>query len=522
MRTPLLAAVRGVVRDLGGDAGGPRSREEGVTRCHFLGATDPASGGAGEGGAGEGVAAAGAAATTTPAGHEPRIVVVGAGLAGLTAAYRLHQAGYRATVYEAADRIGGRCWSDRDWDDGQVSEHGGELIDTGHTEILALISELGLSVENRVDATPRGTEPFFYFDGAPYPAEQVRGDLRAIQPQARSDAKDAGFPILYNDHTPRARELDLMSIRDWIEAYVPGGISSRLGQLLDVAYTIEYGAEIDRQPSLNLINLFGYSKRRDPHLFGESDEVFHVAGGNDQIVTRLAAALPDPVVTNTALTALAQDEQGHYVVSLTSGDTTSTVVADRLLLALPFSLLRQVDLDRAGFPALKRRAIEELPMGDNTKLVLQFRQRAWYDAGCDGESFADTGYQNAWETTLGQSGTSGILTDYTGGTVARDFASDPAESYARRFLDQLTPVLPDVPPQWTGAVSLDHWPGYPWTRGSYSYYEVGQYTSFAGVEREPVGACHFAGEHTSIESQGYLNGAVETGERAAREILDTL
>jgi monoamine oxidase len=71
-------------------------------------------------------------------------------------------------------------------------------------------------------------------------------------------------------------------------------------------------------------------------------------------------------------------------------------------------------------------------------------------------------------------------------------------------------------------VSLDYWPGYVWTLGSYAYYAVGQYTTIAGVEREPVGKCHFAGEHTSIESQGYLNGAVESGERAATEIIDAV
>jgi monoamine oxidase len=521
MRTPLFAALRRVVRDLGGDPPGWAYRRGGITRRRFLGGALAASAGVGAGVGMAAVAPEGAAASGAE-GRRPRIVIVGAGLAGLTAAYRLRQAGHRAIVYEAADRIGGRCWSNRRWRDGQVSEHGGELIDTGHTEILDLIAELGLSVENRVEATPPGTEPFFFFDGAPYPVDEVRDDLRVILPQAQSDAEAAGFPILYDSYTPRARELDLMSIRDWIEAYVPGGLSSRLGRLLDVAYTIEYGAEIDRQSSLNLINLFGYSTVENPALFGESDEVFHVAGGNDQIVTRLAAALPDQIVTNTVLTALAQDHRGRYRVRLASHGRTSTVVADRLLLALPFSLLRRVDLRRAAFPALKRRAIAELPMGDNTKLVLQFRRRAWYDAGCDGESFADTGYQATWDTTLGQPGVRGILTNFTGGEVALDFASAPPERYARRFLDQLTPVLPAVPPEWTGAVSLDYWPGYPWTLGSYAYYAVGQYTSIAGVEREPVGTCHFAGEHTSVESQGYLNGAVESGERAAAEILDAL
>jgi monoamine oxidase len=295
-----------------------------------------------------------------------------------------------------------------------------------------------------------------------------------------------------------------------------------VGELLDVAYTIEYGAETFRQSSLNLINLFGYSTVEDPELFGESDEVYHVAGGNDQIVSRLAARLPGQIVTNTVLTALSRGGDGRYTVRLSSGSSQTSVVADRLLLALPFTRLRLVDISQAGFPARKRHAIEQLPMGQNTKLVLQFNQRRWYDIGCDGSSYADTGYQDTWETTLGQSGTPGILTNYTGGPVALDFASQTPAFYAHRFLHQVEPVLPPVPPAWNGLVSLEYWPGNPWTLGSYAYYGVGNYTTIAGVEREPVGTCHFAGEHTSIESQGYLNGAVESGERAAGEIIDAL
>ncbi|MDR7380725.1 flavin monoamine oxidase family protein [Promicromonospora iranensis] len=518
MRTPLHAALRRVVRDLNAEAPGRRPTAGGLTRRQFIGGSLAVGAGL------AGTAPAGAAEAVRGR-RRPRIVVVGAGLAGLTAAYRLTQAGYRPIVYEAADRIGGRCWSNRRWRGGQVSEHGGELIDTGHTEILDLVEELGLDVENRVEATPPGTEPFYFFDGSPYLVDDVRDDLREILPQARRDAEAAGFPITYDSHTPRARELDLMSIRQWIEAYVPGGPSSRLGRLLDVAYTIEYGAEIERQSALNLINLFGYSTAEDPQLFGESDEVFHVAGGNDRIVARLADALTDRIVTGTALTAvtaLSRGDRGRYAVSLTSRGRTTTEVADLLLLALPFSLLRRVDLRDAGFPALKRTAIEDLPMGANTKLALQFDRRAWQEAGCDGDTFADTGYQATWDTTLGQPGETGILTNFTGGRVALDFAGDPPARYARRFLAQLSPVLPGVPPRWTGAVALDYWPCYRWTRGSYSYYGVGQYTAFAGVEGEPVGTCYFAGEHTSIESQGYLNGAVESGERAAREMLDAL
>ena len=116
----------------------------------------------------------------------------------------------------------------------------------------------------------------------------------------------------------------------------------------------------------------------------------------------------------------------------------------------------------------------------------------------------------------------GILVDYTGGTIGASFGSGTPTSRATTFLGQLEPVLPGATAQWNGKAALDYWTGYEWTRGSYSYWKVGQYTAFAGVEGERSGNCHFAGEHTSQDSQGYLNGAVETGEGAAAEILADL
>ena len=124
--------------------------------------------------------------------------------------------------------------------------------------------------------------------------------------------------------------------------------------------------------------------------------------------------------------------------------------------------------------------------------------------------------------TRAQSGTSGILVDYTGGAIGASFGSGTPSSRAKQFLSQLEPVIPGVTKAWNGRATIDFWTGYPWTKGSYSYWKVGQYTRFAGAEREQSGACNFAGEHTSVDFQGYLQGAVETGERAAGEVLADL
>ena len=191
----------------------------------------------------------------------PRIAVIGAGLAGLTCAYRLRQAGYAATVYEASDRVGGRCWTIRGFfDNGQIAEHGGELIDQGHTAIRSLAKELGFGLDNLLAAQLNGTEDFYRFDGQPYSFADATDDVKAIWQQVHSDVSAASYPTLCNLSTQRGRELDAMSITDYIEAYVPAsrkgydvgpGMASKLGQLLDIAYTIEYGGESSVQSSLN-------------------------------------------------------------------------------------------------------------------------------------------------------------------------------------------------------------------------------------------------------------------------------
>jgi monoamine oxidase len=462
-----------------------------------------------------------------PAGAAtPRIVVVGAGLAGLTCTYRLKQAGYVATLYEASNRVGGRCWTIRDGFGGQLAEHGGELIDQGHTAIRQLAQELGLPLDNLLAAEVNGTEPCYYFDGAPYPFAQATGDLKGIYQTLHRDVSDASYPTLYNSYTPRGYELDHLSVLDWINQNVPGGIRSRLGQLLDIAYNIEYGAETSVQSSLNMLYLLGYSGQGQLRIFGPSNEKYHVRGGNDQIAGRLASALSGQIVTGSALIAIKQNSNNTYSLTFQKDGSTVPVTADRVVLALPFSILRSsVDYKSAGFKTLKQTAIKELGMGTNSKLHVQFSDRHWNSLGCNGETFADTGYQNTWEVTRAQLGAPGILVDYTGGKIGASFGTGTAEERAAQFLAQLEPVLPGISKKWNGRAALDYWTGYQWTKGSYSYWKVGQYTKFAGVEREREGRalnCHFAGEHTSIDFQGYLNGAVETGQRAANEGIAAL
>jgi monoamine oxidase len=471
-----------------------------------------------------GLATAAAAVPFTGARSAPapgrRIAVVGGGLAGLACAYELKQAGQTATVYEVSDRVGGRSWTLRGtFADGQLVERGGQLIDQGHTAIRQLAGRLGLQLDNLLQAEPNGSEPLYHLDGQPYTYGQATQDLKAIHQKLHSDLSAAGYPTVYSSFTPRGQQLDRMSILDWINESVPGGTGSRLGQLLEVAYTIEYGADAGQQSALNLLYLLGFSGQGQLRIFGPSNEKYAIRGGCDQLPARLAAQLQGQIQTGHELVAV---RQGAGTVTLTfrQGKRTTTQTADKVVLALPFSILRSsVDFSGAGFKPLKQTAIRELGMGTNAKLHVQFTDRHWQGLGCNGETFADRGYQNTWEESRAQAGRSGILVNYTGGSVGASFGSGSPASRARQFLAQLEPVLPGITAKWNGRATVDFWLGNPWTKGSYSFWKVGQYTSFAGVEREPEGNVHFAGEHTSVDFQGYLNGAVETGQRAAQELL---
>jgi monoamine oxidase len=477
-------------------------------------------------GAGAGAAALTLGSRWLPAANAataPRIVVVGAGLAGLSAAYQLKKAGYTAQVHEASSRVGGRCWSIRGaFADGQIAEHGGELIDQGHNAVRNLAQELGLTLDNLLAAEANGTEERYLFDGQVYTHAQAGTDLKAIWPQLHSDASAASYPTLYNSSTPRGRELDNMSIADWIAAYVPGGAGSKLGQLLDVAYNIEYGAETNVQSALNMIYLLAYQGPGNLRLFGKSNEKYHVRGGNDQIASGMAAQLAGQITLGSELVAVKDNLDGTWTLSLKQGSKTKTIVADRVVLALPFSILRSLDLGKANFPVRKTRAINEIGMGTNSKLNVGFSSRPWVALGSNGATYGDTGFQATWDVSRGQAGASGILVDYTGGTIGASFGSGTPDARAKQFLTQIEPLLPGISAKYTGKATIDYWQGYPWTKGSYSYWKVGQYQAFVGVEREVVGTCHFAGEHTSVDFQGYLNGAVETGQRAAAEILAAL
>jgi monoamine oxidase len=538
-RTPLLSRFQRLFEDFDEADRSGRSLEAvqeerrrlSLSRRDFLKVTGATLGAAAFGGA------LGALAAQTP-----RIAIIGGGISGLNAALTLQDAGIASTVYEASGRVGGRMHSDTSsWLNGQTSEHCGELIDSGHKTIIGLAQRFNIPKADLLGAEPVHSTDTDYFFGQYYTSAQAQTDFNAVWNNVKKDVNAASYPTLYNQSTPAGAALDRMSVYEWIESRVPGGHRSSMGQLLDVAYNIEYGAVTTDQSSLNLVYLLGFNPvPGNFSIFGASDERYHLVGGNEQLPKAVAAALPaGSVQLNTALTGIVQNGDGTFTLTLKNPIKTFTTVADRVVIAIPFSVLRRIlsgagAYGAAGFDNLKKTAITQLGYGQNSKLQLQFKSRLWNQSGPwgigNGATYADTGYQNTWDVTRAQDGSTGILVDYTGGGVPlASFNGDPTDprvvaGFAKTFLSQIEPLFPGITKQWNGRATLDVPLSNPFSLGSYSYWKVGQYTQFSGYEKarqpDPVtGKCHFAGEHCSQDFQGFMEGGASEGLRAANEIL---
>ncbi len=240
-------------------------------------------------------------------------------------------------------------------------------------------------------------------------------------------------------------------------------------------------------------------------------------GGNQQITDRLTQIIEDQIHLGHCLAAIREGLHGYRLTFERAGQGHVEVQADFVLLTLPFTLLREVDI-QAALPPVKRRTISELGYGTNAKLILGFQSRFWRAQGYNGDFFTDEPFQSGWDSSRLQAGAAGSLTLFLGGTPGIQVGQGAPYSQAAAFLPGIERLFPGAAAQYTGNAVRFHWPSHPFVKGSYSCWKVGQYTSIAGAEFEPAGRLFFAGEHTSINYQGYMNGGAETGRRAARLI----
>ncbi len=445
------------------------------------------------------------------------VLIVGAGIAGLTAAYYLHKSGVPVRIVEASQRVGGRMLSQTNaLGTAATVELGGEFIDSGHKNIRKLAQELGL-VEVDLFTTDRGlTKDLWFFKNRLVTESELIAAFIPLVKQIDRDVKAIG-EVNYKSTNPRAIQLDRISITQYLDRYCPDPI---LRRFIEVAYTNEYGLEVDRQSAINLLLLIGKEPGKI-EIFGESDQRYQIQGGNQQIVDRLAAKFRDRIETNTQLESI-RSTNNRYRVSLRQSGMSKQYTFDRVILALPFSVLRHLDLG-VKLPAAKQAAIKEIGYGTNTKLITSYRDKLWRNKyKSNGQSFSDLSTSETWDSSRSSVSNSGTITSFSGGNLGIRIGRSKPGELASEITKQLDLIYPGVKDLSSERALVANWIDRPYSRGSYSCYLVGQWTKFAGVEGERVGNLFFIGEHCSIDAQGYMEGGCATGLVAAETILKEL
>jgi monoamine oxidase len=536
------------MRTVDGLARQAATSDEGLTRREIL--RRGAIAGAGATVAGKMVLRPSSAMAKPPA-TQPSIAVVGAGIGGMTAAMTLKDRGFtNITVYEANNRVGGRTYTNKTfWDTGQWTEWGGELIDTGHDVVHALNQRFGFAEIDLTTVQTSGSHDIIYMDGSYYAWDDLVADWYDAGIDAILDAQMKimpKWPWSYSQNwSNKALALSNMNLYDWIETYIPGGHGSRLGRFFDLAYVLEEGAEAREQSCLCMLSINGFATglpQDEWWVWGESDERYKIVGGNQQISLAQADYLGSGNIhLGWSLTNLTRSNAGPSTMTFDVGGSSRTVTADRVILAVPVGVLTNIKnhggFANAGFDARKLGMIDNLLMGAVNKLHVQTTNRFYGQPGVwgnsNGSSFGD-GYQQFWDGTWGEPGTRGVVCNYYAGAAAR--AVNPAKPWsdtsdanngiaqfvrndARKFLGQVEPAFPGMTQRATGKATLASWHTSPYQRGAYCYWKPGYVDKYCTYERVSQGQVHFAGEHCSMDYQGYINGAADEGIRAAKEII---
>lgn len=455
-------------------------------------------------------------AAVKPRQNQPRIVVLGAGMAGLNCAYQLKKAGYTAQVYEASKRSGGRMYSSKGvLASDLVTELGGEFIDTEHKDMLKLCHEFGLPLLDTLSKEEAAyTRDSFFIDGRFYTEDEVIAAFQPFQQRIAADIRSLPSVMTFEQYDGRTLYFDQLSIPAYFDSI---GLHGFLRTGLEVAYLTEYGLEVGEQSAINFLYLFVANTAQAFQIFGTSDERYKVAGGNQRVTDALHNAVKSQVQLGHRLVRI-RESAGGYLLDFNTEGASVTVPADIVVCTIPFSVLREVEM-KVPLPQWKQNAINNLGYGTNSKLFLGFSKKVWRQHGHSAYMFSNGAIQTGWDNTQLQAGKAGGFTVYQGGLKGVQLGAGTPQSQAAPFVQQLEQMWPGCAKAYTGVAKRMHWPEHPFTKGSYACYKVGQYTSIRGAEIKPVGNLFFAGEHCSAYYQGFMNGAAETGRMAAGEVL---
>jgi len=448
--------------------------------------------------------------------NDEKIAIIGAGIAGLNAAYQLQKHGIKATVYEANDRIGGRMFTMHDeFGKGITTDVGGEYVDTTHADIIALVQELGLSFYDlRVDTIKE--KKAFYFGGKLMDQNDLVTAIKPFAAQLVKDFKSLPEMISYHEAAKFAH-IDNMSITEYITSI---GITGWLYDFLNVTLTREYGMEASVQSAVNFLIMFDAPVlgEKDYELFGPDHEIFKIKGGSQHLTNAIYDKVKDSVKTDFKLKAIDKGQQQGYDLQFEHNADTTTVNADKIIIAIPFTLLRQVSFN-VPMPAGKRKCIDEIGYGNSCKFFIGVNDKAWRKNGWGGYTFTDLSFGCGWDSSQMQSETTGCFTVFGGGDFGDMVNTQDQKMLTNKFLPALNTIYPGMTKNFSNKTMKFCWAANPWSKAGYSSFKKGQWSTLAGWEGVPVGDIYFAGEHVSRDFQGYMNGGAQTGRVAAEMIM---
>lgn len=439
------------------------------------------------------------------------VVVVGAGLSGLVAARRARAAGLSVRVLEARDRVGGRTLSEPLGDD--VVDLGAQWIGPTQDRVAALARELGV----RTFPQPTTGRKVLDFDGA-------RSEFRGLIPRLpilalleleltmrRLDHMARRVPLARPDEATAADELDAQSLEGWLDRHVR---SRGARAMLEVATRAIFAAEphdLSLLFTLFYVRSGGGLRRLAEVRDGAQQDRF--IGGSQQLSVRIAEALGDAVELGTPVQAIEQDEDA---VTLRAGDRA--LRARRVIVAVPPALAHRIAFSPA-LPSERARLHAEMPMGSVIKCVAAYERAFWRERGYSGEAFSTRGDVGLVFDDSSHDGRTPALVAFVLGDAAKRLSAASPDERRRAVLDALAGHFGDEARRPRAYLEKD-WTTDPWSTGCYvGVMPPGLLARTARALRAPVGRVHFAGTETAQRWCGYLDGAVEAGERAAREVV---
>jgi monoamine oxidase len=441
-----------------------------------------------------------------------KVLVIGAGLAGLAATYELTQAGHDVTLLEASTRAGGRVWTLREpFSDGLYAEAGAGRIPETHDITLKYVKLFGLTLD-----------PFYPREGASL--YFIRGKRIKVRRGESLDLSNLPF-----DLSPEERRLGLDGLeRKYIDPVLnelgnpgaPGWPPERLkkyDRMTWPEFLRSQGASPGAVALLTALSGWEYDSAldflRDDLGHRGAKHLSKIRGGNDLLPKAFASRLAEKIRYGAPVVRIEQDARSVRAVCLQAG-SPQTFFADCLICAIPFPCLSQVEI-ASRFSPEKHTAIEQLTSDPVVRVFCQTRRKFWTGEGLNG--FAETDDpMEIWSPTFDQPGTRGILMAYLSDGLTRRVAALPEGERIRFGLTAIEKVHPRLREHLENTVSIS-WAQQPWARGAYTIFETGQITSLTAAIRQPEGRVHFAGEHAS-SWPGWMQGAIESGLRAAREV----